>query len=370
MAELIHTKTNLRQVIDRANHVYNLERWQEAFKLYKLAERCDPENGHILFRFGVMYRKGFYVKKDTTLASSYLERAIERLKIESEQGDGEALCDLGYCCDMGYGLPEDNVKAVYYYNASAEKGYPRGQSNLGYMYNNGEGVPIDKEKALDYFKKAADAGFPLAQSNIAEMYDEVGPTSNLKLALKYYQMAADQGYPPALCSLADLYYNGTRVTKDIPRALVYYRQSAEYGNSDAQYTLGKIYWRSNKDYYSGFQYFLRASLTDNHKKFRVKKYMEISQENKEHYKPSVLGLANILAEDWPESHNMVHEKCKPAILEFSSLFMSENQSNSKCNMHIPSELISLIVKSVVRVWPESHWDQAQKSLFPAQNSAN
>jgi len=287
-----------------------------------------------------------------------------KLKMDAEKGDGEALCDLGYCCDMGYGLSEDNEKAVTYYKASAETGYPRGQSNLGYMYNNGEGVTTDKEKALEYFKKAADAGFPLAQSNIAEMYEEEEITRNPKLALKYYQMAADQGYPPALCSLADLYYSGSGVPKDQTKAMELYRRSAEFGNSDAQYTLGKIYWRSKKDYYSGFQYFLRASFTDSHRKSRVKKYMEVSQVNKEHYKPSVLGLANILAEDWPESHNMIHEKCKPAILEFSSLFMDNE------DMNIPRELISLIVKSIVRVWPESHWEQAQKSLLQHKDGSN
>jgi len=359
--------SDIREIIDRANHVYNLERWTEAFKLYKLAERLDPECGHTLFRFGVMYRKGFCVKKDTTLANSYFDRAIVKLKIDAEHGDGEALCDLGYCCDMGYGLPEDNEKAVTYYKASAETGYPRGQSNLGYMYNNGEGVPTDEAKALEYFKKAADAGFPLAQSNIAEMYDGEGTTRNPKLALKYYQMAADQGYPPALCSLADIYYRGgSGVTKDTAKAMEYYRQSAEYGNSDAQYTLGKILWRAKKDYYSGFQYFFRASITDNHKKSRIQKYMEVSQVNNEHYKPSVLGLANILAENWPESHNMVHEKCKPAIFEFSSIF----RDCEKRIMHIPSELISLIVKSVVRVWPESHWEQVQKSLLLHKDGSN
>jgi len=146
----------LQDVLQRANRAFEFDNWEEALKLYTTIER-HKENivniGHIYCRLGVLFHKGFCGKKDLKRAATYFSRALEFLPKRAEEGDPEAICDLGYLHNYGYGVKQDTSKAVYYYQISADKGYPRAQSNLGYMLLNGHGILPDKKKLWNIIKK-------------------------------------------------------------------------------------------------------------------------------------------------------------------------------------------------------------------------
>ena len=59
---------------------------------------------------------------------------------------------------MGEGVSKDYVKAVEWYQKSAEQGNAYAQANLGNCYYYGEGVSKDITKAVEWFRKAAEQG--------------------------------------------------------------------------------------------------------------------------------------------------------------------------------------------------------------------
>ena len=67
--------------------------------------------------------------------------------------------------DEGYGVPENDAKAVRWYRRAAEQGYADAQFNLGLMYARGEGVPQEYVEAHKWFNLAASHGDKTAVEN-------------------------------------------------------------------------------------------------------------------------------------------------------------------------------------------------------------
>jgi TPR repeat protein len=78
--------------------------------------------------------------------------------------------------------------------ARAEQGDPFAQSELGFMYRNGFGVTQDEARALEWYEKAAETGFVLALLGLADMYAEPqGAHADRARAIMMYSLAAMQG---------------------------------------------------------------------------------------------------------------------------------------------------------------------------------
>jgi len=165
----------LKNIINKANNAFDFGRWKEAFMLYNEAHLLLPTCGHVLFRLGVMHHTGLQerseviLQKDKDLANHYFALAMEELKKYPD--DPEALCDLGYMNESGYGSPKNAKEAVKYYILSAEMGYSRGQCNLAYMYEYGEGCEKDSKKAEKYYTLSANHGLARGQCNLGFMYN-------------------------------------------------------------------------------------------------------------------------------------------------------------------------------------------------------
>ena len=56
----------------------------------------------------------------------------------AEQGEPRAQFFLGFTHDMGFGVPEDDKKALKWYQLAAEQGDSRAQLFTGYMYDFGK----------------------------------------------------------------------------------------------------------------------------------------------------------------------------------------------------------------------------------------
>ena len=83
--------------------------------------------------------------------------------------------------------------------------YPRtakAQFNLGELYANGWGVPQNDIEALKWFQRAAEQGDVLAQNRLGMMYEfGLGVPENKTEAVKWYHRAAEQGDWAAQVSL-------------------------------------------------------------------------------------------------------------------------------------------------------------------------
>jgi len=156
----------VEEIVKRANLAWVLPRWHLAFQLYKSVENRTTGHlvGHVAYRLGLLYKKGYPTSNpQVSQAEEYIKIALEHVPISAEQGDCEALCDIGHMYENGNGLSVDTNLAIYYYQLAADMNYPRGQYNLAVML---QSDPSSKARAIDYYKLAARAEYPCAQYNL------------------------------------------------------------------------------------------------------------------------------------------------------------------------------------------------------------
>jgi TPR repeat protein len=95
---------------------------------------------------------------------------IELLELEIENGNDDAMNDLGAMYYDGTGCRQSFEKAVYYYNLAAAHGNRQAQENLGYCYYYGRNMPVDYKKAFHYFALGAFDGHLVSLYKIGDMY--------------------------------------------------------------------------------------------------------------------------------------------------------------------------------------------------------
>jgi hypothetical protein len=69
----------------------------------------------------------------------------------------------------GKGVPQNDTKAVEWYQKAADQGFASAQYNLGWMYENGRGVPQTKLKAMEWYRKSASQGNSDALKNLSRL---------------------------------------------------------------------------------------------------------------------------------------------------------------------------------------------------------
>jgi TPR repeat protein len=99
---------------------------------------------------------------------------------------------------------------------AAEQGHPEALTNIGWFYQNGWGVPQDDAEAFRWYRKAADKDYAPAMTNLASLYEKgKGTPRDFAAALKWYQAAWEHGADKwAAYRLGQFYENGWSVEKD------------------------------------------------------------------------------------------------------------------------------------------------------------
>ena len=131
----------------------------EAAKWYeKAALQGDPEGQHNL---GCMYLNGEGVPLD-------YDRAFKLFCLAAEQHVGGAICNVGYCYEMGYGVEKDVEKANELYLKVADCD-PTAAFNIAESYELGRGVEKNLETALKWYRRAEELGDEEAKQKIIEL---------------------------------------------------------------------------------------------------------------------------------------------------------------------------------------------------------
>ena len=142
---------------------------------------------------------------------------VELLEMEIEDGNDDAMNDLGAMYYDGTGCEQSFEKAVYYYNMAALNGNRQAQENLGYCYYYGRNMPVDYEKAFHYFA-----------------------------------LGAFDGHLISLYKIGDMYLNGYYVEKNEKEAFHIYERCMETMTDEAaQYVAGPVYLRLGKAFLYG-----------------------------------------------------------------------------------------------------------------------
>ena len=93
------------------------------------------------------------------------DRAVQWWTLAAEQGDLEALFNLGQAHRLGLGVPKDEAKAFELMLKAAQGGVAAGQSRVGLAYATGEGAALDPIEACKWFELAAQRGDKAAAAN-------------------------------------------------------------------------------------------------------------------------------------------------------------------------------------------------------------
>ena len=152
----------------------------------------------------------------------------------AEEGDGQAMNNLGVLYDLGQGVEPDMGRALHWFAESAKTGHPSGMSNYGRMLEQGRGIEANPAEAARWFDLAARQGQPEAQYNLGMLYElGRGVPQDYKAAAAWYSRAAAQQQTEALFRLGHFYRIGQGVTKNPSRAVLLLYAAAMNGDPNA-----------------------------------------------------------------------------------------------------------------------------------------
>ena len=226
------------------------------------------------------------------------KNSLKTLQQRIEQGDAEAMYQLGRFYHIGEVVEADYDKAMTLYHRANALGYPLAANNIGALYDDmgepeksvewfeqgirqddkratinlgrfyllGIGVGQDTFKGMQMLEKYDDDGFVLYL--LAQVYDGVigyGVPINYPKALEYYLLAEKNKQDLTNENLMTLYNNlGTlyNAHEDIPtnyaEAQKYLTKAAEMGLPNAMYGLANLHdFRGDKK--QAFKWYLKAA---------------------------------------------------------------------------------------------------------------
>eukprot|EP00002_Diphylleia_rotans_P034363 TRINITY_DN7372_c0_g1_i4.p1 TRINITY_DN7372_c0_g1~~TRINITY_DN7372_c0_g1_i4.p1 ORF type:complete len:1701 (+),score=346.69 TRINITY_DN7372_c0_g1_i4:70-5172(+) len=222
-----------------------------------LANQGDLE---ALTNLGWCHEKGY----GTVLS---LEKAISCYSRAASAGHVRASASLGFCYMYGVGVPVNFSKAYELLTFAATKGDLKAITELGTIFENGRGVTVNYKEAFRLYKIAADRGHPRAMVLLGFLYEHgLGVDTSLSEAYKYYLAAADKMYPPGLVSVGVCYQKGRGVQQDVKEAVKYFAEAAKLRDPVAYTHLGYCFANGigvQKNDEQTFLYFQTASQMGN-----------------------------------------------------------------------------------------------------------
>lgn len=172
------------------------------------------------------------------------EQMIALIQQSAAKGYWPAMHNLAVSYYEGFGIEENQEKALYWFKEIEKLGIPEGYTDMMMVYDKGIGVPADPEKSREYMIKAAKAGDADAQFYLGvDLYDHQKQNSTFEgYGLKLLQCAAEQGHKQANFHLA-LHYD---ITKQFATAYRFYLLGAKAGDGSCLSALSDAYAHTPK----------------------------------------------------------------------------------------------------------------------------
>ncbi len=146
--------------------------------------------------FRVMADRGNVIAMDHygwMLDGDYGER-VRWFRKAAERGGAHAQNSLGFCLQVGKGVPKDRVEALRWFRASAAKGNRFGQCSLADLmgfHADPAFLPQDWEEAFRLYRLSAEQGMYWAQVHLSECFEKgLGTPKNLVEARRWREAAA------------------------------------------------------------------------------------------------------------------------------------------------------------------------------------
>lgn len=162
-------------------------------------------------------------------------KAMKYTRISAEQGNTDAMNDIGVRFYKGKSVKKDKAEAARWFRKAAEQGDIQAQMNLGLCYWDGEGVEVNYAESIKWYRKAAEQGNAECQLFLARQYSYgIHIDKDEAEAIKWYRKAADQGNAQAQLGLGACYQYGRGVSIDLSQAKFWYEKAAAQGNKFAK----------------------------------------------------------------------------------------------------------------------------------------
>ena len=198
----------------------------------------------------------------------------------ANQGNAQAIYNLGYLTQRGQGTVKNERKAVQLFQQSSNLGYGPASYVLSQYYSSGAlGLKQDMNKAKDYLTKASKQGYDDATAQLGFLLFSEGKTEANKKALELleplvkkghqqallnvalYEMSVGQannqpaltqkgvqtlhdlsvkGYVPALMALGNLLIGGDVLAQDLERAHIIFSELTKHNVPQAKMQLTKV----------------------------------------------------------------------------------------------------------------------------------
>lgn len=204
--------------------------------------------------------------------------SFERALWEADQGNIQAMYQVGQYYESGKGVEKNYAQAMRWYKSAFFTGEKYGAVAVGNLYENGLGVEKNLKKALTWYKRGSAVNEPEARNRvkcvrklinqpairIVEPPRVIPPPKNgcdrgtnlwnlamrayrkrrWERAYKYFKLAAQNGKVRAFRQLADMYYKGEGLPdSDYKKAFQYYKLAAEQKSGYAMHQIGLMYLR-------------------------------------------------------------------------------------------------------------------------------
>lgn len=167
-------------------------------------------------------------------SSGDFAKAREIWEKMADEGDGQAMNNLGVLYDLGKGVESDPGRAAHWFAKAANAGNPSGMSNYGRMLEQGRGIAANISEAARWFDQAARQGQAEAQYNLGYLYEHgYGVPRNDNAAAAWYSRAASQQQKEALARLGHFYRIGKGVDEDREKATLLLYAAAMEGSIPA-----------------------------------------------------------------------------------------------------------------------------------------
>ena len=225
------------------------------FDLMEMAERGEPKAAFVM---GDRFDQGMCG------LDSDLVKALVYYRIGEEQGDPDALNNIGSMHFHGDGLPRDMVAARIYFERAAEGGCPAAMNNLGRMLLEGEGgLQTDIKRGMAILEQGARLYDVNAALKMQAIYrdGQYGQSADLKQRIYWLWQAIYNGSGSACATIADFLREGEVVSQQLPRMRELYEKGAELGDSYATLQIGIVYKNGvggRKDIDTARHYLLQA----------------------------------------------------------------------------------------------------------------
>lgn len=146
----------------------------QAISLFESAAR----QGHLRaqVRLGELYKVGEIGATSTGQRGSapHLQQAFAWFGKAAEQGDAEALFELGQMHAQGLGTHQDFAQAADCYARAASQGHPKAAFNLGFLHAYGQGVEQDHAKAYQWYRVSELEGYAPGRQSAALAAKKLG----------------------------------------------------------------------------------------------------------------------------------------------------------------------------------------------------